>query len=188
MLRMDPFLKIKILKILAWSFAALFVLACGWLVYFNLQFSVYNDAQYKFSIRYPKTWKMIVHPRENVAVIFTRPKDTVMDKLQESFNVTVQPLPPEDTDLPSFSEAIKRQMTGVFGKSIDIVEDRSMQWDWHQGHEIVIEAPSPDHLVMVNAWVLSHGQSYILTFFGDLNKYANDLFQVNEMIRSFKLQ
>ena len=152
----------------------LLLAALGWLLYFNAQFSVYQDDQYKFSIKYPKTWKVIIHPQANVAVVFLRPKDTAMDTVQENFNVTVQPVPEESLTLPAFSARIKEQMIAVFGKSIKIVEDKSFQWGWRQGHKIVIEAPKPDHLKMVNAWVLRSDQAYILTFLGDMNKYAQD--------------
>ena len=51
-----------------------------------------------------------------------------------------------------------------------------------------IEAPKPDHLKMVNAWVLRSNQAYILTFLGEMNKYAKDGPLVDEMIRSLQLQ
>ena len=90
--------------------------------------------------------------------------------------------------LAAFSATIKRQMTAVFGKSINIVEDKPLQWGWREGHMIAIDAPKPDHLKMVNAWVLNGNQAYILTFLGDMNKYGQDSLWVNEMIRSLQLQ
>lgn len=162
--------------------------ALGWLLYFNAQFSLYQDAQYKFSIKYPRTWKLIRHPQANVAVIFLHPKDTAMDTVQENFNVTIQPVPDTLLSLPLFSAKIKEQMTAVFGKSIQITEDKSLQWGWRQGHKMVIQAAKPDHLIMVNAWVLRSDQAYILTFLGDMNKYEQDAPLVDEMIRSLDLQ
>ena len=90
--------------------------------------------------------------------------------------------------LPLFSAKIKEQMTAVFGKSIQITEDKSLQWGWRQGHKMVIQAAKPDHLIMVNAWVLRSDQAYILTFLGDMNKYEQDAPLVDEMIRSLDLQ
>jgi len=180
--------KKTILIIIASSAGLLLLAALGWLLYFSAQFSVYQDDQYKFSIKYPKTWKVIIHPQANVAVVFLRPKDTSLDTLQENFNVTIQPLPDNFSNLAAFSAGIKRQMTGVFGKSINIVEDKPLQWGWREGHQMAIEAPTPDHLKMVNAWVLRGSQACILTFLGDMNKYARDAFYVNEMIRSLQLQ
>ncbi len=185
---MEISLKKKILIGIASTAGLFLLLALGWLLYFNAQFSVYQDDQYKFSIKYPKTWRVIIHPRANVAVVFLRPKDTALDTVQENFNVTVQPLPNDVFTLAAFSATIKRQMTGVFGKSINIVEDKPLQWGWREGHEMALEAPKPDHLKMVNAWVLRSNQAYILTFLGDMNKYAQDAFLVNEMIRSLQLQ
>jgi hypothetical protein len=185
---MKIFHKKTILIILAYSAGFLLLAALGWLLYFNAQFSVYQDSQYKFSIKYPKSWKVVIHPQANVAVVFLRPKDTALDALQENFNVTIQPMPVGIINLSQFSAAIKTQMTGVFGKSIKIVEDRPLQWGWREGHKMSIEAPKPDHLRMVNAWLLSQNQVYIMTFLGDMNKYAKDGLFVNEMIRSLKLQ
>ena len=141
-------------------------LALGLLLYFKMQFSVYHDDQYKFTIKYPKTWKVVVHPQPNVAVVFLRPKDTALDTLQENFNVTVQPVPDDIFTLAAFSGTIKTQMIGVFGKSINIVEDKPIQCGWHEGHLMAIEAPTPDHLKMVNAWVIRSDQAYIMTFLG----------------------
>ena len=123
-----------------------------------------------------------------MAVIFIRPKDTPMDTMRENFNVTVQPVPVGFISLPAFSAKIKEQMTAVFGKSIQIVEEKPLQWGWRQGHEIVFKAPHPDHLVMVNAWLLRSDQAYILTYLGDMDKYAQDAPWVDEMIRSLHLQ
>jgi len=162
--------------------------ALGLFLYFNAQFSVYQDDQYKFSIKYPKTWKVIVHPQENVAVIFMRPKDTQLDTLQENLNVTVQPVPGDIFTLAAFTGTVKRQMLGTFAGSIKLVEDKDYHWGWREGHLMAIEAQIPDHLRMVNAWTLHQNQSYILTFLGDMNKYAQDKLWVEEMIRSFQLQ
>ncbi len=185
---MSVSLKKNILIGMAVLAGLLLLVALGWLLYFKAQFSVYQDDQYKFSIKYPKTWKVIIHPQANVAVVFLRPKDTALDTVQENFNVTIQPLPNDLFTLAAFSATIKKQMTGVFGKSINIVEDKSLQWGWREGHQMAIESPNPDHLKMVNAWVLRGNQAYILTFLGDMNKYSRDSLYVNEMIRSLNLQ
>jgi len=185
---MDASLK-KTILIGIFSAAGLVLLAAlGWFLYFSSQFSLYQNDHYKFSIKYPKTWRLIRNPRANVAVIFLRPKDTALDTMQENFNVTIQPVPDTLLSLPVFSAKVKEQMMAVFGGRVKITGDRSLQWGWRQGHEIIFQAPVPDHLVMVNAWVLSGGQAYILTFLGDMNKYEQDAPWVNEMIRSFHLQ
>ena len=185
---MKPSFKKTILIVIASLAGFLLLAAAGWYLYFILQFSVYQDIQYKFSIKYPKTWQVIVHPKPDVAVVFMRPKDTALDAFQENFNVTVQASPAELSNLTAFSAMVKTQMTGVFGKRITILEDKPIKFEWRQGHKMVFEAPKPDRLKMVNAWVLRGGQAYILTFLGQIDKYPKDLLVVNEMIRSLKLQ
>jgi len=185
---MQASLKKNILVGIVLTAGLLLLAALGYFLYFNAQFGVYQDAQYKFSIKYPKTWKVIAHPRANVAVVFLRPKDTALDILQENFNVTVQPLPKDVFTLAKFSAAIKDQMIGLLGKYMNIVEYKPLQWGWRQGYKMVIEVPKPKHIEMVNAWVLRSNQAFILTFLGDMNKYAKDSLLVNEMIRSLQLQ
>jgi len=186
--KIDISLKKKILIGIASAAGLVLLAAVGWFLYFHAQFSLYQDAQYKFSIKYPNSWKLIKHPQANVAVVFLRPKDTVMDTVQENFNVTIQPVPDTLLSLPVFSAKIKEQMAEMFGKNIQIIEDKPMRWDWRQGHKMIMQAPKPDHLIMVNAWVLRSDQAYILTFLGDMNKYTQDAPWVDEMIRSFELQ
>jgi len=180
----------KIILIIIASVVGSFLLAVvGLVLYFKMQFSVYQDDQYKFSILYPNTWKVIVHPKKNVAVIFLRPKDTDLDVLQENFNVTVQPLPEGIVALDEFSDRIKAQMIGVFGARVRFVQYKQLLFGGkHRGYQMVIEAPEPDNLKMVNAWTVRDNQSYILTFLGNIDKYAQDSFVVGAMIRSFRLR
>jgi hypothetical protein len=180
--------KKTILIVIAWGAGLLLLAALGCFLYFKAQFSVYQDPEYKFSIKYPKDWKVVVHPKKGVAVVFLRPKDTALDVLTENFNVTVQPLPEGIFTLPEFSDRVKAQMIAVFGSTVHFVEYKQLHWAWREGYKMSIEAPKPDNLKMVNAWVLAHGQSYILTFLGNINKYPQDSLFVNEMIDSLELQ
>src|SRR5438128_1556799 len=120
-----------IITLIALSTAFLLLLAWG--LYVNAQFIVYTDNYYKFSIKYPRTWKIVVHPQPNVAVVFIRPKDTALDTTQENFSVTIQPVSEEDRVLAVFSARIKTQMTAVFDKNIKIVEDKPIRWGWREG-------------------------------------------------------
>jgi len=159
-------------------------------IYYYGLFTVYQDDQYKFSIRYPKTWQIIVHPKPTVAVVFLRPKDTAMDLLQENFSVTVQPLPNGVFTLDEFSDKLKAQMISVYGyrSNVNFVQYSPVNWDWHKGYEMSIEAPKPDNLKMVNAWTVYHNQAYILTYLGNIDKYYFDSVIVDAIIRSFRLQ
>lgn len=176
-----------ILIIIASFFGVLLLSAFGFAIYFNLQFSVYHDDQYQFSIRYPTAWQVVIHPRPDVAVEFLRPKDTGFDIMRENFNVTVQPLPKDITTLEDFSNRIKAQMIAVFGTNTKFVMYKPVQWGWRKGYKLSIEAPRPDNLKMINAWVIREKESYILTFLGQIDKYPQDKLYVNEMIRSLKL-
>jgi nitrogen fixation-related uncharacterized protein len=185
---MGTFPKKTILIVIASVAGFLLLAAIFWVLIFKGQFRQYQDDKYKFSIKFPSHWRVLVHPQANVAVVFVRPRDTALDTMSENFNVTVQSAPRGYLTISAFSAAVKRQMTGTFGKSLKVVEDKPIQWGWREGHEMVFEAAHPDHLKMVNAWVLRGDQVYILTFLGDMNKYDKDGIIVDEMIHSLQLQ
>jgi len=184
---MDAALKKNILIGILAVLALLLLAAVGLFVYFKLQFTTYQDDQYHFSMEYPKTWQVIVHPKENVAVVFVRPKDTALDTVQENFNITVQDLPKGVYALDPFTAIIKNQMTAVFADKVHMT-DAPIKIGWRDAHELMVDAPQPDHLKMVNAWVLRSTQAFILTFLGDLNKYPQDRLTIYEMIHSLQLQ
>jgi len=182
---MDASRKKTVLIGIASSAGFLLLLALGWLLYFKLQFSVYQDELYDFSIKYPKTWKVVIHPYKNVAVVFLRPKDTALDTMQENFNVTIQPVPENLLKLDAYSATIKRQLTGTFS-TIKIDEEKHLRWGWREGNMIAYQEPA-SHFEMVNAWVLRSDQAYILTFLGERSKYPQDALYVKEMIHSLQL-
>jgi len=185
---MKASLKKPILIGIASTAGVLLLAALGWFIYFNAQFNTYQDPDHRFSIKYPKTWRILPYPMKDVAVLFLRPKDTALDLMEENFSVTIQVAPVMDRTVAAFSATVKRQMTAVFKKNINIVEDRPIKWGWREGHLMAFEAPHPQHLKMVTAWLLRGDKAYLLNFLGDMNKYAHDSVFVNEMIRSFQLQ
>jgi len=184
---MKASLKKNILIWVASSAGFLLLTALGLYVYFMLQFNVYQDDQYKFSIKYPKTWKVFIHPKKDVAVIFQRPKDTAFDPFFENFCVVVQPVPDDILTVQAYTATIKKQMLAVFKGNISVVEDKSIQWGWREGHIWSIVAPNPDHLRMDNAWVLRGSQAYLMAYLSDMNKYSQDALYVEEMFRSLQL-
>ena len=184
---MNPLIK-KIILIVLVSIAGLFLLAAvGWYFFSTTQFAVYQDDQYKFSIKYPKAWKVVPHYKPNTVVLFLRPKDTALDLIQENFNVTIQPMPDTLSTMDAFTARVKMQMLAVFGRNMRFVEDKPMAWGWRQGHLIVMYENPPNHLMIANAWVSRSNLVYIMTYLGDENKYPKNSILVNEMIRSFQL-
>ena len=187
MINMNASLKKNIVIGIASVAGLLFLAGLGRALYFKSQFILYQDTQYKFSIKYPNSWKIVINPQPNVAVAFLRPPDTALDDMQENFNVTIQPVPGDLLDVSAFSAKIKAQMMAVFGENIKIIEDRPFYWNWREGREVIFES-TKHPLIMVSAWVLREDRAYILTFLGEKDKYGQDYFWVRKMIRSLYFQ
>ena len=182
--------KKKTLIIIASCAGALLVCAFVWFLFFAGQFKTYYNPQYKFAIKYPGSWFQVKPPKggEAVAVIFVKPKDTALDKINENFNITVQAVPPHLASLQNYSDKIRQQMLAVFKKNIKIVEDKDIKLGGRLGHMINFEAATPDSIQLMTAWVMRKDQAYLLTFLGDMKKFKKNKLLIEEMLRSFELK
>src|SRR4051812_36855776 len=70
------------------------------------QFARYQDSEYSFLIKYPRAWKLVVHPQPGAAAVFLSPKENALDVFQENVNVTIQDVPPDLATIKSFSQRI----------------------------------------------------------------------------------
>ncbi len=178
----------KIILITLWCLAAT-VLAAGavglWIR--ASQFSLYQDSQYQFSMKYPKDWEKREHAY-GTAVVFVRPKQTALDIFQPNVNVTVQDIPDTVATLGSFSETITKQMKTVFKNNINIIEDKNFTFGQRRGHRLIFAAPQPDNLKTMVVWTIKAGRAVIFTFIAKADQYQALLSTVDQMVESFQLR
>jgi hypothetical protein len=178
----------KMLLIIIWSTAAALLVAVGigvW-VYFG-QFGVYQNKQFNFTMMYPKKWQML-EGYSGTAVTFVRPKETALDVVQPNINITVQEVPVHILTLGSFSETITKQITAVFDKNINIVENKDFHFANQIGHRLIIEAPQPDNLKVMTIWVIKGSFAYIFTFLARADQYKKLVPVIDQVVNSFQIQ
>ena len=185
---MDSSIKKNILWAVVGLAAIVLLAAAGWFIYFKMQFATYNDAQFKFSISYPVTWKMLPDPTPGVRVVFQSPKDTAMDVFQENINISLQDVPAHLASLKTFSDTIYRQMTVVFKSQIKVIVNKDVMFGQRPGHMLVFETPAPDPLKSVIVWTIKNDRAYLFTYMGRLEKYEELKLKINEAVESFHLQ
>ncbi len=79
-------------------------------------------------------------------------------------------------------------MQAVFQGNIKIIEDKAITLSNRQGHRMVFEAPQPDNLKALVAWVIRRDQAYILTFMTTIRKYPQDAPKIEQALKSFELK
>lgn len=178
----------KIILVALWGLmGGIFAAGVLWLYFYFIQFSPYHNSQFHFSLRYPSFWKKM-EGFQGTAVTFVRPKESALELFQPNVNITVQEVPDQIATLGSFSKTITKQMTVVFKKHINILEDKDCTFaDWH-GHRLILEAPKPDSLKAMFVWTIKGSFAYIFTFMARTEQYKKLILTVDEMVKSFKLK
>ena len=179
--------KRTLLITLWWSAAGVLAAGALWWWFFFSQFAFYHDNEYKFSVKYLKSWEKIEHS-QGTAVIFRRPKETALDIFEPNVNITVQEVPAKIATLSSFSETITKQMTVVFKKNIHILEDKNFTFAHRGGHRLILEAPKPDNLKLMFVWTIKGPFAYIFTFIAKTDQYKALSPNIDQMIESFEFQ
>ncbi len=178
----------KFILIFVGIVAGLVMLAgIAWLIYDASQFRNYQDNTLHFAVRYPVGWEVHKNPQKDVAVLFRAPQETALDVFRSNINITIQLVPDEIAGIKSFSQTISEQMKSVFQGNIRVLEDKAIMFGGRKGHRLVIEAPEPDHLKAVFVWVIRKDQAYIFTFMTTTRKYPRLSFQIEQILKSFKL-
>ncbi len=186
---MDAATKKNVLIGIAALAGVLLLAALGWFIFQASQFATYKDATYKFSIKYPKAWKMVAAPQPGAAVVFVSPKETALDTFQENVNISITPVPPEIATLKNFSDAILMQMKTVFN-NLQVKESREIEIKGaRKAARVVFVAEKPDKVHVLNIWTVKGGSSaYILTYMAASSRYEKYLPLVEEMIKSFEIK
>ena len=184
---MEQKTKRTLLVILWWAAAVVLLVGLGLVGYYFYQFSVYNDSQYHFSLKYPRTWN-VMQGFQGTAVTFVRPKQTALDLFQPTANVSIVEVPDHIATLSSFSETITKQMTAVFKKHITILEDKDCTFAKRLGHRLIIDAPEPDHLKAFFIWTIKDSIAYIFTFMARTDQLKELSFSADQMISSFEFK
>ncbi len=166
---------------------ALLLAVAVWFLLYTLQFGVYKDNTYRFSIKYPKKWQMTKTPQPGVAVIFVTPKESVLDVFQENVNITVEDVPPDIATLKSFSDKVIAQMTAVFG-NIKAQESKAAEFGNRRGYRVLFTTEKPDKMNILTTWTIKGGRAYILMYMAAGKKYETYRPYVEDMIKSFEFR
>ncbi len=184
---MKPETKKLILMAIWGTMAVVLLAAIAWFVYYLLEFKTFESRQHHFSITYPKDW-LKQEGYAGTVVTFARRKQTALSLFEPNANVTVQEVPDQIATLSSFSAVITKQMTAVFDKNMNIIEDKDFSFGNRLGHRLIVEAPKPQQLKAVFIWVLKGSSAYIFTYMCRMDQYNELLPTMNRMVKSFEFK
>ena len=178
----------KLVLMILWGALAVILLAAiTWFIYNLLQFKTYENKKHHFSMKYPSKW-LIKEGFVGTVVTFVRPKQTALSIFEPNVNITVEEVQAQIATLESFSAMITKQMTAVFKKKINIVEDKEFIFGNRRGHRLIVDAPEPQHLKAIFIWTVKGSFAYIFTYMSQLDQYAEIAPTLDQMVKSFEFK
>jgi uncharacterized membrane protein len=153
----------------------------------------YVDPQYHFSLKYPAYWKKIDRPEQGMALVqFVAPQSSSLDKFAENVNISLVDLGRKPgMTLQSFSHLTTKQLIGVFGDYVNILESREIRLGGLPAYRFSYMThtdtfATKSKMKYFHVWTLRGGYALILTYVGEQKEFDKNLRHVNRMIRTFK--
>jgi len=156
------------------------------LVYFKQRhWRGYENETAGFGLKYPPDWSYVDN-RNGAAVIFYSPIETDLDAFQENFNIVIQNVPLELTDIDKYTNKAIEQMKAVFKENFEVVESSPMRINGQMGYKLVFIGKGPEtELKYQSCWFLVGDTAYQLTYTALASKYDKFITAVNRMVSSF---
>jgi serine/threonine-protein kinase len=151
---------------------------------------VYNDPEYKFSLKYPLDWKK-EERKMGQAVTFSSPKENDLDEFQESVNVTIENLSwRKDKDLITPESYAKESITSLKNSLLDfkLLEGDFYTLDKNPAYKIIFSGVrNGENLKYIMVFTIREPFAYLVTYTAKENKFTDYEKTANEMIESFTL-
>lgn len=153
----------------------------------------YQDPQYQFSLKYPAYWTRIDRPEEGMALVqFAAPSSSEFDKFAENVNISIVDMSAKpDMDLKGFSNLTTRQLIGVLGDFVNILESKNIRMGGYPAYRIsyithTVTPLTETKLKYLHVWTIRGSTAFILTYVGEQKEFDENLPHVNRMIRTFR--
>ncbi|MFP4473017.1 MAG: hypothetical protein ACLFPX_03990 [Candidatus Omnitrophota bacterium] len=153
-------------------------------------YETYRDEQYGFQLKHPAYWS-VYHDEKipRFIVGFVTPKSSKFDLFQENLTITYEKIVKPGLTFRGFSKMAVDQMTGTFGKYMQVLEDKHMTLDGHPAHKFVHVGQVPGYknqLKYVHIWVGRGKTVFVITFIGQTDEFEKNYKHAQKMIRSFE--
>ena len=147
-------------------------------------FAMYKNSQYKFRIKYPKTWQ-VVENTDGAAVVFVSPKENSLDVYQENFGIAVQPTRVSGHMLEYTRDAL-HQIVNI-SPDIQIVRNEPEILSENAARRLEYIQQLNNHLKITRVWTMIGDNTYDLIFACDIDRCGDYLGIVNTLFSSFKV-
>ncbi|MEW5894827.1 MAG: PsbP-related protein [Candidatus Omnitrophota bacterium] len=154
----------------------------------------YHDEQFKFTVKYPAYWPIVVRPQNGMALVqFSSPKSSEDDKVIENVNISIVDLAlnPKMMDINYFSKITTQQMIGTFGEGLNVLETKSARWSGLPAFRfsyVTKEKTSitGSRMKYLHVWTIKGQYAFILTYIGEAEEFDENMKRANIIIKSFK--
>ena len=154
-------------------------------------FLTYNNNNYQFEIKYPKTWlhRDLDDPITGEIVVFSSPLETSSDSFLERVSIAVEYLSSEPITLEEYTQAVFKRIRQAKVSDIEIYQDRKTKVAKYPARRVMYSRQENDlQLRQMETFTIKDDRVYIAIYTAERAKFSKFLNTANKMIDSWEIE
>ena len=187
----------KVKQKIIWLFLALPFIVALVIVFVGINrnayqnFLTYDNDNYQFEIKYPKTWSSrdLDDPITGEIVVFSSPLETPSDPFLERVSIAVEYLSSEPITLEEYTKAVFNRVKRGKVSEIEVYQDRKASVSKYPARRITYSRRENGlQLRQMETFTIKDNRVYIAIYTAERAKFSKFLNTANKMIDSWEIE
>lgn len=154
----------------------------------NVNYLVYENADYNVSIKYPEGWFLKENLMATIVAAFFSPLEDENDKFLDNFNLTVQDLSAKPMNMDEYTKLSIKQLK-LYITDFKIKTRKKTKLADCEAEDMVFTGRQGQVKLKFKAiWMIKDNIAYVITFGAEEKKYEEYLKIIDEAIESFEIR
>lgn len=154
-------------------------------------YRVYTNPAYRIEAKFPDYWAYVNRTEPGAVVAFITPPSGASDNFTENVVITCEETGGEIANLGQLTRTMIKQLTGTFEGYIKVVGSGETSMGNRPAYKFVYNGEVEgvtDAYQYMHVWTLVGTRAYILTYIAKTSTFKQYLKEVNNIIRSIKIE
>jgi len=182
----------KLQSRLIWTFGTIGFILAALAIMASIKvtdWGTFQDKHSRIQMKYPLHWTRNDRPAPGALVVFTAPKETIMDQFIPNLSVTYLPMSGRLSNFTQFTKIASQQMVQLFENQLKVIESRYLRLAGKPSYRFVYVGQVKDiedPLMYMHVMFQVGDRGYIITYAAKQSQFRKHRRLVNKMVNSFK--
>ncbi|MGD1922024.1 MAG: protein kinase [Pleurocapsa sp.] len=154
-------------------------------------FATYNNDNYQFEIKYPKSWsqKDLDDPITGEIVVFSSSLETAADSFLEKVSIAVEYLSSEPITLEEYTRRVFQRIRQAKGSNIEVYQDRKTRVSKYPARRVVYSRQENGlQLRQMETFTFKDDRVFIAIYTAERAKFSKFLNKASKMVNSWEIE